>query len=102
MKVKSFIEDFYYGEIDPQKKTDQSDVTKKHMEILKMNEDSLTKMLTGKSLELFLEYVNAWSVICGEEAIRNYKTGFRHGAAFTYDTFFASDTSCKKDGNVEK
>lgn len=86
--MAKFIEELYYGNIDPQvRNTRQNKKYQKQMEILMLNEDFLTDNLTGENKKKFLEYVNAWSVINGESALDSFITGFRIGANFSYEAF---------------
>ncbi len=83
-----FIEEFYYGNLDPQaRSTKQNKTVQKQMEILMLNEDYLTENLSGESKKKFLEFSNAWSVVDGESNLDSFIMGFRLGAQFTYDTF---------------
>ena len=46
--MSKFIEEFYYGNIDPQaRSTKQNKTVQKQMEVLMLNEDFLTEALTG-------------------------------------------------------
>ena len=88
-----FIEEFYYGNIDPQARgTKQNKAVQKQMEVLMLNEDFLTEALTGENKGKFLNFVNAWSVVNGESNLDCFIMGFRLGANFTYDTFVSTDT----------
>ena len=92
-----FIEEFYYGNIDPQaRSTKENKAVQKQMEVLMLNEDYLTENLSGDSKKKFLEFSNAWSVVNGESNLDSFVMGFRLGANFTYDTF-VSDESLFKD-----
>lgn len=86
--MTNFIEEFYYGNLDPQaRSTKQNKAVQKQMEVLMLNEDYLTENLSGESKKKFLEFVNAWSVVNGESNLDSFIIGFRLGAKFTYDTF---------------
>lgn len=85
-----FIEEFYYGNIDPQARSTKQN--KKQMEILMLNGEFLTEALSGENKKKFLDFVNAWSVVNGESNLDSFMMGFRLGANFTYDTFVATDT----------
>ena len=62
-----FIEEFYYGNIDPQAhSTKENKAVQKQMKILMKNENLLTNALTDKSKKRFLDYVNALGVVNGE------------------------------------
>ena len=88
-----FIEEFYYGNIDPQaRSTKQNKTVQKQMEVLMLNEDFLTERLSGESKKKFLNFVNAWSVVNGESNLDSFMMGFRLETNFTYDTFVATDT----------
>ena len=87
-----FIEEFYYGNIDPQaRSTKQNKAVQKQMEVLMLNEDILTERLSGENKKKFLDFVNAWSVVNGESTLDSFIMGFRLGAKFTYDTFIGTD-----------
>ena len=88
-----FIEEYYYGNIDPQaRSTKQNKAVQKQMEVLMLNEDFLTERLSGENKKKFLDFVNAWSVVNGESNLDSFMRGFRLGANFTHDTFVATDT----------
>ena len=83
-----FIEEFYYGNIDPQARSiKENRAVQKLMEVLMLNEDFLTESLSGESKKKFLEFCNAWGVVNGESNLDSFIMGFRLGAQFTYDTF---------------
>lgn len=91
--MKNFIEEFYYGNIEPQSRsTKQNMAVQKQMEILMTNEDLLTTALSDENKKRFLDYVNAWSVVNGESNLDSFIMGFRLGAKFMLDTFVASET----------
>lgn len=86
--MTNFIEEFYYGNLDPQaRSTKENKTVQKQMEVLMLNEDYLTEKLSGESKKKFLEFVNAWGVVNGESNLDSFIMGFRLGAKFTYDTF---------------
>ena len=88
-----FIEEFYYGNIDPQaRSTEQNKAMQKQMEVLMLNEDYLTEKLSGESKKKFLDFVNAWGVVNGESNLDSFIMGFRLGANFTYDTFVSTES----------
>lgn len=59
-----FIEEFYYGNIDPQ----------------------------DEQKKWFLDFSNAWSVVNGESNLDSFIMGFRLGANFAYDAFISTET----------
>lgn len=91
--MKNFIEEFYYGNIEPQARSiKQNMVVQKQMEILMTNEDFLTTTLSDENKKRFLDYVNAWSIFNGESNLDSFIMGFRLGAKFMLDTFVTSET----------
>ena len=90
--MKNFIEEFYYGNLDPQaRSTKENKTVQKQMGVLMLNEDFLTENLSGESKKNFLEFCNAWSVVNGESNLDSFIMGFRLGAGFAYDTFVSLD-----------
>lgn len=88
--MAGFIEEFYYGNIDPQAQGAKPNTTvKKEMQILTDYEEELTKLLTGEEKKKFLSYVNAWGIVNGEVTLDSFIVGFRLGAAFMQDTFLS-------------
>ena len=88
-----FIEEFYYGNIDPQaRSTKQNKAVQKQMEVLMLNEDFLTERLSGENKKKFLDFVNAWSVVNGESNLDSFIMGFRLGANFAYEAFISTET----------
>ena len=88
-----FIEEFYYGNLDPQaRSTKENKTVQKQMEVLMLNEDFFTENLSGESKTKFLDFVNAWVVVNGESNLDSLIMGFRLGANFTYDTFVSTES----------
>ena len=88
-----FIEEFYYGNIDPQaRSTRQNKTVQKEMAVLTKTEEQLTNALQDDQKKWFLDFSNAWSIVNGESNLDSFMMGFRLGANFTYDTFVATDT----------
>ena len=91
-----FIEEFYYGNLDPQaRSTKENKTVQKQMEVLMLNEDFLTENLSGESKKKFLDFCNAWGVVNGESNLDSFIMGFRLGANFTYDTFVNEEAPFK-------
>lgn len=92
----NFIEEFYYGNLDPQAhSTKQNKKVQKQMEVLMLNEDFLTEALSSENKKRFLNFVNAWGVVNGELNLDSFIMGFRLGANFTYDSFVSTKASFK-------
>lgn len=91
--MKNFIEELYYGNIDPQARGFKNgSYLKKQMTILSESEALLTDRLTGDDKKLFLTFVNASDIILGESELDSFIVGFRLGARLILDTFVNSDT----------
>ena len=89
--MTNFIEEFYYGNIDPQaRSSEQNKKVRRDMQILTDNEDFLTDKLTGEEKKRFLQYVDAWAAVNGESTLDSFIAGFRLGAQFAFDTFVTS------------
>ena len=86
--MNSFIEEFYYGNIDPQaRSSEQNKKVQRDMQMLNESEDFLTDKLSGEEKKRFLQYVDAWASVNGESNLDSFITGFRLGAQFAFDTF---------------
>ena len=84
----NFIEEFYYGNINPQAhSSDQNPKVQKDMQILSESEGFLTDKLSGEEKRRFISYVDAWATVNGESNLDSFITGFRLGAQFAFDTF---------------
>lgn len=91
--MSRFIEEFYYGNIDPQaRSTKENKAVQKQMEVLMNNEDLLINALSDKPKKWFFDYVNAWSVVNGESNLDSFIMGFRPGANFAYEAFVSTET----------
>ena len=59
--MSTIIEDFYYGNIEPQEvKSELTSKLKKKLSNLAEKEEQLTARLAGEDKELFQNYVNAY------------------------------------------
>ena len=86
--MSSFIEEFFYGNLEPQELTTEiTPKLKKKLSSLAMKEEELTAMLPEKEKELFSNYVLAYNEFSSIGNSDSFITGFRLGARFTYDTF---------------
>ena len=89
--MTNFIEEFYYGNIDPQARSfEQNKKVQRDMQTLIESEDFLTDKLSGEEKKRFLQYVDAWASVNGESTLDSFITGFRLGAQFAFDTFVTS------------
>lgn len=86
--MTNFIEEFYYGNIEPiECTTELTAIVKKNLSELAGKEEQLTATLTDKEKELFLGYTNAYNKFLSISNADSFTIGFRLGARFTYDTF---------------
>ncbi len=86
--MSTFIEDFYYGNIEPQElNSELTPKLKKKLSNLAEKEEQLTVRLTGEEKELFLNYVSAYTEFSTISNSDSFISGFRLGARFTYETF---------------
>lgn len=84
----SIIEEFYYGNIEPQALTTEiTPKLKKKLDVLCKKEEEMTKKLPEKEKELFANYVSAYNEFSSLSISDGFISGFRLGAKFTYDTF---------------
>ena len=86
--MSNIIEDFYYGNIEPQAlSTEITPRLKKNLNVLVNKEEELSDMLPEKEKELFASYVSAYNEFSSTSISDGFISGFRLGARFTYDTF---------------
>ena len=90
--MSGFIEEFYYGNIEPQAcSSNLNKELKKMLNALTEKEELLISTLNGEEKDLFSEYVNAYNEFLAFSIADGFISGFRLGARFTYDTFVESD-----------
>lgn len=90
--MSGFIEEFYYGNIEPQAcNSELNKELKKLLSTLTEKEELLTSTLNGEEKDLFSEYVNAYNEFLAFSIADGFISGFRLGARFTYDTFVESE-----------
>ena len=86
--MSSVLEDFYYGNIEPQElSTEITPKLKKKLSALVKKEEELTAILPEKERELFVNYVNAHNEFSSISNSDSFISGFRLGARFAYDMF---------------
>lgn len=86
--MSDFIEDFYYGNIEPQEiSTELRTELKKKLDSLSQAEEQLTSKLTDEEKDLFIKYASQSSEFLCVSNADSFIAGFRLGARFTYDTF---------------
>ncbi len=89
--MSDFIEDFYYGNIEPQEcTTELNSQLKKKLNQLAQTEEQLTSKFTEEEKILFMKYASqSGEFLCISNA-DSFISGFRLGAKFAYDTFINS------------
>lgn len=86
--MSNIIEDFYYGNLEPQEiNSELTPKLKKALSNLAEKEEQLTVRLTGEDKELFQNYVSAYIEFSTSSNADSFISGFRLGAKFTYETF---------------
>ena len=86
--MSTFIEEFYYGNIEPlEVNSELTPKLKKKLSNLAEKEEQLTARLTGDDKELFQNYVSAYIEFSTTSNADSFISGFRLGAKFTYETF---------------
>lgn len=84
----NFIEELYYGNINPcEKKLESNSQCAKALERFCMVEEKLSKELKGEELSWFIEAVNASDEITACTGLENFKTGFVLGARMMAECF---------------
>lgn len=86
--MSNIIEDFYYGNIEPQALSSELSVhLNNKLNTLTEKEEQLTSKLTDEDKELFIDYVNTYNEFLSLSNSDSFISSFRLGAKFTYDTF---------------
>ena len=97
--MTSFLEELYYGNIDPQNSGFEDDESvQRELRTINENEDWLTEHLTGDEKKRFLDFADAWSAYNGDSALEGFITGFPLGARFVMDTFLSDEASFERLG----
>ena len=86
--MSGFIEDFYYGKIEPQECCSESkSELKKKLNSLTEKEEALNSRLSGEEKDLFVAYTNTYNDFLTVSIADSILSGFRLRAKFTLDTF---------------
>lgn len=86
--MKSFIEEFYYGNIEPQELSSEFGSTlKKKLNSLVKNEDEFKEKLSEEEKNLFKKYSDSYNEFLSMSVADSFISGFRLGAKFTHDVF---------------
>jgi len=93
-----FIEELYYGNINPNEKRYKS--PKSYDKVAKTFSDievKLTKVLSDENLKLFNELVNASDEISATSGVENFKIGFRLGVQMMCDSLLFNENMVLRD-----
>ena len=86
--MSNYIEDFYYGNIEPQESSSELKAElKRKLSMLTQTEEQLASKLTAEEKELFVKYASQSNDFLCVSNADSFIAGFRLGARFTYDTF---------------
>ena len=86
--MSGFIEDFYYGNIEPQECCSELKCElKKKLNSLTEKEEALNSRLSDEEKDLFVAYTNTYNDFLTVSIADSFISGFRLGAKFTLDTF---------------
>lgn len=84
----SFIEEFYYGNIDAQSYNSEFGAKlKRKLNDLTELEKQIAGLLSGKEKELFLNYTDRYIEFTSLSLVDAFTSGFRLGSNFTFDSF---------------
>ncbi len=87
-----FLEEFYYGNIDPQTRGyKEGSKTKENLSKLNELDRTLRERLSEEEQELLPQLAEYYLLETADTALDNFLTGFRLGARFTYDTFVSDE-----------
>ena len=94
----SLIEELYYGNICPNGKLMKHNETcQQALQTIAQNEEILSKLLTGKELQLFNEVLTDYSIVDGESNVYNFQMGFKLGARFAMEITDKEIENCLKE-----
>ncbi len=94
----NFIEELYYGNINPnEKRYKKATPYDKALSIFTANENKLKEVLSGEQLKLFNELVNASDEISATSGVENFKIGFRLGVQMMCDSLLFNENRVLRD-----
>ena len=93
-----FIEELYYGNINPNEKRYKSPTPyDKAVKTFSDIEAKLAKILSDENLKLFNELVNASDEISATSGVENFKIGFRLGVQMMCDSLLFNENRVLRD-----
>ncbi len=91
--MAGFIEDFYYGNLEPQESSELGGEIKEKLDELNAMEKELDMALSDEEREMFLAYVSKNIEYVTANITDSFISGFRFGAKFALDTFMNNSKS---------
>ena len=86
--MSGFIEEFYYGNIEPLECCSElKNELKKKLSVLTEKGEELNSRLIVEEKDLFVNYTRKYNDFLTVSIADGFISGFRLGAKFTYDTF---------------
>ena len=96
--MMNFIEELYYGNINPnEKRFDTDSQYAKALKLFCKNENKLNEKLQGEESQIFNQLVNASDEIIACTGIENFKMGFILGVQLMADCFKYDTKTVFKD-----
>ncbi len=94
----NFIEELYYGNIQPnQKLYNRNSQYAKDIKRFCNCENKLNELLEGKELDIFNNLVNTHDEITAAVSLENFKLGFRLGVQMIFDSLVFDKDQIFKD-----
>ena len=91
--MAGFIEDFYYGNLEPQECSESGGEIKEKLDELNAMEKELDMALYNKEREMFLTYVSENIEYVTANITDSFISDFRFGAKFALNTFMNNSKS---------
>lgn len=92
------IDELYYGNLCVNGKLMKHNKTcQQALQSVEQNEEILSKLLTGKELQLFNEVLTDYSIIDGESNVANFTTGFKLGVRLAMEIMDEDIEVCLKE-----
>lgn len=86
--MSNFIEELYYGNLEPQSTTSVLNYKmKKQLDKLVQKEEALRGKINDETKELFESYTNAYNEFLSTCCADSFVIGFKFGGKFAIDTF---------------
>lgn len=86
--MSKYIEDLYYGNLEPQEaRTSLTPKLKQKLKILAEKETLLTSLLPEDIRKMFIDYCETYNEFSSLSCADSFISGFTHGARLTYEVF---------------